>query len=375
MRRGFWLCVLPGLLSIPAPVPAQDVVSARAGLIHYLEGKVFLAGQPIEQTPPAKLFSQFPEVKPTEILRTEAGRAEVLLSPGAVLRLGEDSALRMISNRLTDARLELLAGAAVVDISDLQKENFITVVAGGATLQFKRTGLFEIRADPAGVKVFDGRVEAIVNDRQQTLKRGDAATFGDAITVAKFDPEMGDALTRWSIRRSGYLALASVSAAKSIRDSGYSWTTGGWNFNPYFGMYTFIPARGAACSAFSGFCYYSPLRVDSFLFNSLYFGYPTGLYAGGLRRSYQSAITPGSGAYSRGRSGTFQGGALLGGDGGGFRGGYGGGFRGGYGGGRMSESVSAGAATAPTRSPGGGVSSGGMSGAGAGGGHRGGRGR
>ncbi|MCC6588447.1 MAG: FecR domain-containing protein [Bryobacterales bacterium] len=297
MRRSLWVVVSAGLMAIPTLSFAQEVVSARAGLIHYLEGKVYVADKLVEQTPSTKLFSQFPEVKENQVLRTEAGRAEILLSPGAVLRLGEDSAVKMISNRLIDTRLVLESGSAVVEISDLQKENSITVTVAESTVQFKRTGTYELSANPATVKVFDGQADVIAaNDKTQTLKRGQIGTLGETVEVAKFDPEKGDSLTRWSVRRSGYLAMANVSAAKSLRDSGYSWTSGGWNFNPYFGMFTFIPARGVACSSFTGFCYYSPLRINSFLSNAMFYGYPGRMYGyGGAFRRAPSAPMMGGG--------------------------------------------------------------------------------
>ena len=46
---------------------------------------------------------------------TEEGLAEVLLPPGFTLRLGENSSIRMITNRLIDTRVELSTGSAIVD--------------------------------------------------------------------------------------------------------------------------------------------------------------------------------------------------------------------------------------------------------------------
>src|SRR6476469_7474053 len=84
---------------------AQSVISAHSGLIHYVEGQVSLDGKQVEVK-----NASFPEVKENMELRTADGRAEVLLSPGAFLRLGENSAIRMVSNKLTDSRLEFLSG-------------------------------------------------------------------------------------------------------------------------------------------------------------------------------------------------------------------------------------------------------------------------
>src|SRR2546429_3861810 len=48
----------------------------------------------------------FPDVKENWQLRTEEGRAEVLLTPGVFLRVSENSAIRMIANRLIDTRVD-----------------------------------------------------------------------------------------------------------------------------------------------------------------------------------------------------------------------------------------------------------------------------
>src|SRR5579862_1047076 len=96
--------VLVGLSSFAAL--AQSVISAKSGLIHYAEGRVLLDGQPVEQH-----LGTFPDIKEKAELRTEEGRAEVLLTPGVVLRVGESSAIRMVTNRLIDTRVEFLSGS------------------------------------------------------------------------------------------------------------------------------------------------------------------------------------------------------------------------------------------------------------------------
>ncbi len=50
------------------------------------------------------------------MLRTGQGRAEVLLTPGVFLRVGENSAIRMLDNRLLSTRVEIVSGNAIVRI-------------------------------------------------------------------------------------------------------------------------------------------------------------------------------------------------------------------------------------------------------------------
>ena len=90
--------------------PCQEVVSAYAGTVHYFEGAVLIDDHPLEHK--AAVFSSIPN---GSTLRTEKGRAEVLLTPGVVLRLDEDSSIQMVSNALTDTRIEFVKGAALLD--------------------------------------------------------------------------------------------------------------------------------------------------------------------------------------------------------------------------------------------------------------------
>src|SRR5687767_14648092 len=99
---------------LAASAIAQNVISARSGMIHYTEGTVTLAGKPVTTT-----IAEFPEIKVGEELRTELGRAEVLLSPGVFLRVAENSAVRMVNNRLEDTKVELIAGSALLEVGEL----------------------------------------------------------------------------------------------------------------------------------------------------------------------------------------------------------------------------------------------------------------
>ena len=111
------------LLSATLPSFAQQVISAKSGLLSYVEGAVTLNGEPVD-------FSgvHFSDVKENGVVRTADGRAEVLLTPGVVLRMGENTSLRMITNRLVDTRLELLTGSAVVEADQIAKDTNVTIV-------------------------------------------------------------------------------------------------------------------------------------------------------------------------------------------------------------------------------------------------------
>lgn len=234
---------------------AQSVISAQSGVVHYTEGRVLLGDKAIEPK-----FGEFPNIKEGGVLRTEEGRAEVLLTPGVFLRAAEGTSFRMVSNRLVDTRLVLERGSVLLECLELPKDNAVTIVTGDASISLRKQGLYRIDAEPPLLRVYDG--EAVVESGSQrvTVKRGKQAALAGVLVAGKFNNKVGDPLYRWSRRRSEYVALANLSGSKSLLDRGYQWSASGWHWNPYFGLFTFVPYRGTLYSPF-GYAFWSPRSV------------------------------------------------------------------------------------------------------------------
>ena len=76
---------------------AQTVISAHSGLIHYVEGRVLLNGNPVE----VKITS-FPEVKVGMELRTEDGRFKAtFFRPDDVNSLGKNVTVAFAARQLS----------------------------------------------------------------------------------------------------------------------------------------------------------------------------------------------------------------------------------------------------------------------------------
>ena len=262
---------------------AQYVISAHAGVVQYVEGRAYLNDQLVEPK-----FGQFPDIKENQEFRTEEGRAEILLTPGVFLRLAERSAIRMLSNRLTDTRVEVLSGSAMIECSDVPKDNSIQAVYKGNAIRLQKQGLYRIDTQPARLRVYEG--ETVVTDAsgQLTLKGGKQTNLGGVLLAENFDRKDTDALYSWSDRRAGYVSQANIVSANAVSNGGYSGGysgysglgfgglgfnglgyngfgydpafMGGWMFNPMFGMYTFMPYSGFGYSPF-GYTYFSPSTV------------------------------------------------------------------------------------------------------------------
>jgi FecR protein len=258
---------------------AQSVISAHSGLIHYVEGRVLLDGKPVEVK-----VSTFPEVKENMELRTEDGRAEVLLNPGVFLRLSENSAIRMVSNKLSNSQVEFLAGSAMVEASSqlAQKENSVAILYKGTSTHLQKSGIYRFDSDPAQLKVYSGEAEVAGQSNDLTVKSAHMVALNNPVAVEKFDAKDGDALSHWSERRGEYISMANVSAAKYVNDSGSGLGSNSWYYNPYFGMFTYMPMNGMFYSPY-GYPYYSPGVVYRAYQNP-------GAYVG--RNSFGGATTP-----------------------------------------------------------------------------------
>jgi hypothetical protein len=121
----------------------QNVISAKAGLIHLAEGKVLVNDKEVKVSSKP---GDFPEMKNGEVLRTEEGRAEVLLTPGVVLRIAENSSFKLVQSKLEDIRLELMQGSVIVEAAEVNKHDSVLMTVGGAQIDFRERGLFRIDA-------------------------------------------------------------------------------------------------------------------------------------------------------------------------------------------------------------------------------------
>jgi hypothetical protein len=278
------LAALPFMLlaALALPAAAQQVISAKSGLLSYFEGQVLLNDQPVEFS-----TTHFADVKENSIVSTTDGRAEVLLTPGVTLRLGENSSLRMIGNRLVDTRVELMTGSAVVEADMIAKETNVTVIVGQGSVALPKAGLYRFDASPAQIKVFKGDAEVEIAGQTKVVSSAHMLSLAtETASIDKFDTEDTDALDRWSHRRGSYLAMANTSAARSLVSSGsvpYNWGMQGcssaWGYNNYYGMMTFIPCTGSLWSPY-GYRFYSPYAISGY-----YWVNPPTLFGGGAGRT------------------------------------------------------------------------------------------
>ena len=242
------------LLALIPAAWAQAVISAHSGMVNYVEGEVQIAGNPVKLD-----GAIFPDVKIGQTLSTQMGRAEVLLTPGVFLRLDHNTSFRMISNKLTDTQVEILSGSVLIEASEILKDNRIAVKMGDAETALLKTGLYHFNADAGQVRAFEGKAQVSGASSSTELKGGRTLLVGSSLTPDKFNKNKSkDELYTWSQERDYRLALANISAARSMNTK--TFTSSLWAWDPWLGMYTFLPYSGRINNPF-GISWYSPGTV------------------------------------------------------------------------------------------------------------------
>ena len=269
----FWTLAVVTVLTPPAD--GQSVISTRSGIIHFFEGAVYLGDQPLESHPGK--FSSVPE---GAVLRTAEGRAEVLLTPDVFLRLGDRTTIRMVANKLSDTRVELLGGSAVVDSADPGSGTSVTLIYRNWNVRGFEQSVYRIDSDPPRLWVLQGKAEVSANPNQGALliEQGMYVPFAPVLVPERSIDEPRDGLSAWAEGRQQSISADNTIAA-NIQDPASINTSGIANFT-YFPMLG-LPASGP------GLYTYSSLGTDQPGFNSIYLpGYtylPVLLGLGGFR--------------------------------------------------------------------------------------------
>jgi hypothetical protein len=207
------------LLAAAALCSGQTITSAHSGTVYYFEGNVSIDSTPIQSK-----VGMFSDLKERSVLRTARGRAEVLLTPGVFLRVGENSAIKMLDNRLVSTRVEILSGTVIVESDDPQmslRDSPVALLYKDFEVQLVKYGLVEISSNPAQIKVYRG--EAVVDiasastaSKRARVRKGQLLPFSEMLLSQKFNDKIGDALYLWARGRAQSLSAANTSLDRSV---------------------------------------------------------------------------------------------------------------------------------------------------------------
>jgi hypothetical protein len=232
------------------------------GTVGVIEGQVSINQQPVQQNTGAMTT-----LRDGDVLEIGNGHAEVLLTPGVFLRLGNGSALELMQSDSRDTRLRLLQGSAILEADELYQETHLGVEVGQGVVEILQTGLYRFDANVPAVNVVQGEVAVMDENRRVTVGSQQRAMLDGSFNTTP-SGDVNDELAAWSRSRSQVESQASVASAQYAYDNNVP-VDAGWVWNPWVYSYTWIPARRPFVN-FYGFSYWSPAFV--------YRSYPTRFY-------------------------------------------------------------------------------------------------
>ena len=330
--------------TLSATAFGQAANSARPGALNYVEGQVSIEGQAVNPHSVGQA-----QVDAGQYVATANGKAEVLLTPGVFLRLGNDTTVKMISPNLTRTEVAVEQGRVTLEVDQIYKLNTLLINQKGGQTQVLKNGFYEFNATDSSMRVFNGEAAVYPGDNHDTNVKPikvkedrQLALNGDRPNPQKFNAKQTQAhddLYAWSDLRSQYLGDANLNLAETYAGYGGYGYAPGWAWAGYPYGYTWLPGAGLFWNPF-GFGFYSPGYIygGGFIYGYPGWGHPiyghpvghpvqpvggSGSPVNGNSRAAFAGGRPASG-YS---GGSFSGGGGFQGGGGGFHGAGGGGHR------------------------------------------------
>jgi hypothetical protein len=278
----------------PAPNTATSGTPAHPekglpGTINYVEGQAELNGQPLGTGSAGSAVAQ-----PNAAIDTQAGYVEVLLTPGAFLRIGHDSEVVTRSLGLTNIQLQVVRGNAMIEADDFVKGTRMNIALGNATAEIDKHGLYDFDANQDAVKVLDGKAKVLEASQVKEIGKGHEILLADnpKLKTQDFDKKVAetDPLYVWSNARSQAQAQENVKLASTIVVNGGGWYGPGWYWDPFWADYAFIPGAGYLYSPF-GWGFYSPGFVYAAPIYRGYYGHAWHGRVGGVA-AYRGGAAP-----------------------------------------------------------------------------------
>jgi hypothetical protein len=292
-----WAFSISAVIALGVAATAQSVISTRSGVIHFFEGTVYVGNEPLEAH-----LGKFPILPQGGELRTELGRVEVLLTPGVFLRLGQQSAIRMVANSLADTQVELVTGSAIVESGESNAGTSVTVMYKDWRVHFLQKGSYRIDSDPPRLWVLQGEAEVMAgaNGEPLSVEQGKNLPLASVLVPESTNTKPEDALNDWATGRNQSISADNAITAQIDEDPDAR-TAGDADAFTYFPMVgaPYIPPGSALYSAYSP---YQPGFSSIYLPGYTYRPLIIGLLGNGVRgytlsRPRQIYVSPGAGGY------------------------------------------------------------------------------
>jgi hypothetical protein len=202
----------------------QFVVSVKAGLVNHVQGTANVTEMEMAR-------AQRPIRTGTD------GYAEILLSPGSFLRLGEDSEAVINDADLSHVVVTLTRGPAVIEVIEISKSAPLTVTTGNLTTKIASDGIYRF-ADGVAT-VIQGKLQT--EDGKLTYEKGWQVFFQDNYRARKASKIPVNGLDVYSEARSAVNARINMSLANAMQGPVDSGIYDLWLYSSEYDSYGFFP--------------------------------------------------------------------------------------------------------------------------------------
>ena len=272
MKKNFMYIVAVGAIALvlSAFAVAQDnravsaagslyVISANAGGVNYVEGKVAVAQKSGKSG--YLLKGDTLEVGDKVTTGTD-GKAEILLNPGSYIRLAGNSGFEFTNTSLDDLQVKLTAGSAMFEVITDDEFKF-AVNTPKAQFNIVQSGVYQVDvlSDGSGkIAVWKGKAE-VGTGKATTVKGGREATVSNGqVAIEKFKRDDKESLAAWSKTRAKELAKVNSRLERNnLRNTLLnSFNNNGWNMYNSYGLWVFDRFSGNHCFLPFGYGWSSP---------------------------------------------------------------------------------------------------------------------
>ena len=268
------------------------VISAKAGGVNFIEGKVAVA----RKQGRSGLLLKGDKIEISDKVSTGAdGKAEILLNPGSYLRLAENSAFEFVSTELENLQLKLKSGSAIFEVF-ADDEFRVAINTPKTNFYLVKTGIYRIDIAADGtekIEVWKGRAR-IGKVEANIVKGGKTAVIKNGQqSVEKFDRDEKDAFELWSKTRAKDLAKINAKLERRLMQSSLinSFNSRNWNMYDSFGVWVYNSVYGANCFLPFGYGWSSPY---GFGFGYNFFDYRLPRYIYNQPQNPAIIVTPGN---------------------------------------------------------------------------------
>jgi hypothetical protein len=178
----------------------------------------------------------------------------------------------MVANELSDTRVELLAGSALVDSAEPNSGTSVALIYKNWSVRFLEQGVYRIDTDPPRLSILRGRAQVSAGtDKDVTVGPGMNLPFASVLVPQPLTDWPQDALSAWAEGRQQSISADDAIAANIQDPASLNASASGLD------SFTYFPMLGLSSTYNSG-------NLSQPGFNSVYLPLPllVGLGAGGF---------------------------------------------------------------------------------------------